>query len=192
MQGITNTQVKYISIAVIAALLFLVVIPSYISAANYGNATEKRLDAKLADNENVYAQGTQAVVEIAQVPTMYVQDLKQLITADIQGRYGQNGSQATFQWFQERQLNLDQSMYRAIQQSNLAFRNKFENSQRELLDIRRGYETALGNVWEGFWLARAGYPKVDLKKYDIVTTDKARQTFESKRDTGINLLRPAN
>lgn len=192
MQGLTKAQIKYISIAIIAALLFLVVIPSYISAANYGNATEKRLDAKLSDNENVYAQGTQAIVEIAQVPQMYIQDLKTIVTADIQGRYGQNGSQAVMQWLQERQLPFDASMHKSIQQSIKAFRGKFENSQRELIDIRRGYETSLGNFWEGFWLARAGYPKVDLKKYDIVTTDKARQTFETKRDTGINLLRPAN
>lgn len=192
MQNLSSTQIKYISIAAIAAFLFLVVIPSYISAANYGNRTEKFLDAKLADNENVYAQGTQAIVEIAQVPTMYVQDLKTIVTADIQGRYGQNGSQAVMQWIQERQLPFDASMHKAIQQSIKAFRAKFENSQRELIDARRGYETALGNVWEGFWLARAGYPKVDLKKYDIVTTEKARQTFETKRDTGINLLRPAN
>lgn len=176
---------------VVGAVALLVLVSSYISAANYGNRTEVRLEAKYNDNENIYAQGTQAVMEIAQVPAMYASDLKALITADIQGRYGKDGSQATFQWFQERQLNLDASMYKAIQQQIVSFRGKFENSQRELLDQRAAYQVDLGNVWSGFWLRTAGYPRVDLKKYDIVTTDKARQTFETKRDSGIQ-LRPAN
>lgn len=188
---ISNALVALISIGVLIGVLLMVIVPSYISAANYGNRTEQALEAKYQDNENIYAQGTQAVMEIAQVPTMYKNDLLELVKADIQGRYGKDGSQATMQWLKERQLSLDASMYKAIQQQILAFRNKFENSQRELLDKRRAYQTALGNVWEGFWLARAGYPKIDLKKYDIVTTDKARQTFETKRDTGIQ-LRPAN
>lgn len=189
--AISGALVALIAVISFIVLVLFISVPSYITAANYGNRTERALEAKYADNENIYAQGTQAVIEIAQVPAMYTADLKSLVTADIQGRYGKDGSQATFQFLKERQLNLDPAMYRAIQQAMLAFRAKFENAQREILDQRRSYETAIGNVWEGFWLARAGYPKLDLKKFDIVTTDKARATFETKRDSGIQ-LRPAN
>ena len=111
--------------------------------------------------------------------------------ADIQGRYGPNGSQATFQWLNERQIPIDQSMYKAIQQQIVAFRGKFEIAQREMIDQRRSYETALGTFPKSIFLSLAGYPKIDLSKYVIVTTEKARQTFETKRDTGIQ-LRPAN
>lgn len=179
---------------VVVALIALISIPSYISAKNFGNRTEVSLKTKMEDNENIYGQGTQAIMEIAQVPQMYKNDLLEIVKADIQGRYGPNGSQATFQFLNERQIPIDQSMYKAIQQQILAFRAKFEVAQREMLDQRRSYETALGNVWQGFWLDIAGYPKLDLSKFTIVTTDKARQTFETKRDSGIQLpgLRPAN
>lgn len=177
--------------AAVGALVVLISAVSLISAKNYGARTETLLKAKIEDNENIYAQGTQAVMEIAQVPSMYTADLKAVITADIQGRYGPDGSQATFQWLKERQLHLDASMYKAIQQQILAFRGRFETAQRELIDIRRAYESQLGYVWSGFWLSMAGYPRLDLSKFTIVTTDKARQTFETKRDSGIQ-LRPAN
>lgn len=178
-------------ILVVIGLLALIIIPSYISAANYGNRTEVALRAKMEDNENIYAQGTQKVMEIAQVPAMYRDDLKTVITAAIQGRYGENGSQATFQWLKEQNPGLDASMYTKIQQVIESFRNEFKNAQTGMLDMRRSYETALGSVWQGMWLRIAGYPKLDLSKFTIVTTDKARQTFETKRDSGIQ-LRPAN
>jgi len=188
-RGAVNIVVPIV-LALLGAILFF----SYISAANFGNRTEMALKAKMEDNENIYANGTQAVMEIASVPTMYKNDLLEIVKADIQGRYGPNGSQATFQFLNERNIPLDQSMYKAIQQQILAFRGKFEIAQREMLDQRRAYETALGTFPRSIFLSLAGYPKLDLSKYTIVTTDKARQTFETKRDSGIQLpgLRPAN
>lgn len=188
-RGAVNIVVPIV-LALLGAILFF----SYISAANFGNRTEMALKAKMEDNENIYANGTQAVMEIASVPTMYKNDLLEIVKADIQGRYGPNGSQATFQFLNERNIPLDQSMYKAIQQQILAFRGKFEIAQREMLDQRRAYETALGTFPRSMFLSLAGYPKLDLTKYTIVTTDKARQTFETKRDSGIQLpgLRPAN
>lgn len=185
-----------IIVIVVIAALIAVMVGMYASYYNFGNRSEQTISAKYKDNENIYAQGTQAVMEIAQVPGMYKNDLLELVKADIQGRYGKDGSQATMQWLKERDLHLDSSMYKAIQQQILAFRGKFENSQRELLDTCRSYKTSLGNFMGGTMLHIAGYPKINLNETcEIVTTEKARQTFDSKRDTGIQLpggLRPAN
>lgn len=185
-----GTVIALVVLAILGAFLVM----SYISAANFGNRTEMTLKAKMEDNENIYANGTQAIMEIAQVPAMYKNDLLEIVKADIQGRYGPNGSQATFQFLNERQIPIDASMYKAIQQQILAFRGKFEIAQREMLDQRRAYETALGTFPRSIFLSMAGYPRLDLSKYTIVTTDKARQTFETKRDSGVQLpgLRPAN
>lgn len=179
-------------LALIGIVVFLVFgVITYMSYANKGNRYEQDIDAKYKDNENVYAQGTQAIMEIAQVPAMYVGDLTKVVTADIQGRYGPNGSSATMQWIKERGLSLDTKMYERIQQTILAFRGKFEDAQRGLLDQCRSYKTALGNMPGSAMYSFAGYPKFNLKEHcEIVTTDKARQTFETKRDSGIT-LRPA-
>jgi len=175
-----------------AGAVALMVVGSYISAANQGNRLEVAISAKYQDNENVYANGTQKVMEIAQVPAMMADDLARVTREAIGGRYGANGSQAVFQMLREQNPQLDASMYRKIQTVIESFRDEFKNSQTQLLDQCRNYETLRGNVWSGFWLNLAGYPKKDINKMcTIVTTEKARQTFETKRDTGIQ-LRPAH
>jgi len=172
--------------------LVVAIVGSYISAANQGNRLEVAISAKYQDNENVYASGTQKVIEIAQVPAMYVEDVTKVTQAAIGGRYGADGSKAVFQMLREQNPQLDASMYKKIQQVIESFRDEFKNSQTVLLDQCRNYETLRGNVWSGFWLSVAGYPKKDITKMcTIVTTDKARQTFETKRDGGVQ-LRPAN
>lgn len=177
--------ISIIALLVVAAGL---VITSYITYANMGNRTEAAIKARYQDNENIYASGTQKVMEVAQVPGMYRDDLQKVFTAALQGRYGQNGSQAVFQWIQEQNPQFDSSLYAKVQQVIESFRNEFKTAQTTLLDQCRSYETLRGNVWSGFWLSAAGYPKADLDKLcTIVTTDTARQTFETKRDGGIQL-----
>ena len=187
-----------ISGALIAVLgffaLFLigvvVLFSQYVSAANYGNRTEVALLAKIDNNQNIYANGTQKIIEIAQVPAMYVADVTKVTQAAISGRYGADGSKAVFQMLKEQNPQLDSKMYLKIQQVIEAFRNEFQENQTEMLDMRRSYETALGNFMQGFFLHLAGYPKTPLSQFAIVTTDKAAETFKTHRDTGVQ-LRPA-
>ena len=181
--AISGALIGIIAIVLVA----LLVIPSYISAANYGNRTEQALLAKVENNENIYGQGVQKVMEIAQVPTMYVEDLSRITKEAIGGRYGADGSKAVFQMLKEQNPQLDSKMYTKIQQVIEAFRNEFTQNQTEMVDMKRTYKTALGNVWQGFWLGLAGYPKTDLAKFAIVTTDKAADTFKTHKDTGIQL-----
>ena len=58
-----------------------------------------------------------------------------------------------------------------VQQVVESTQKEFQQSQTQLLDIKRSYETALGTVWQGFWLGMAGYPKIDLSKIKMITTD---------------------
>lgn len=172
----------------VAALAVLGLVGTFISYSNYGNRTEQALLAKVENNQNIYANGTQKIVEIAQVPTMYKNDVKEVFTAAISGRYGANGSQAMFQFLKEQNPQLDPHLYGKIQQVIEAFRNEFQQNQTEMLDMKRSYKTALGQIPGSWFLSIAGYPKTDLKQFDIVTTDKAAETFRTKRDTGVNLL----
>lgn len=174
----------------VVALLALACFTSYIGAYNYGNTQEKLLDAKWQDNQNVLGQYTLKVGEMAQVPEAYRDDLLQVITKQFQGRYGADGSKATWQWLQEHNLNLDPAMYNRLQQTMESGRNDFKVSQTELIDIKRSYETALGSFWQGLWLKAAGYPKVDLGKYKVVLAADTAQKFTSGVDNGIQLRKP--
>ena len=179
-----------VGVIIAIAIVLCLAVPAifgYVSAYNLGNRTENQLTAMLENNENIYANGTQKVIEIAQVPSMYAEQVSKVTRDAIQGRYGQDGSKAVFQFLQEQNPQLDPAIFAKIQVVIEEFRNKFELAQRDMIDVKRMYNTQLGSLWTGFWLGVAGYPKVDMKKFEIVTTERARQTFDTKRDQGINL-----
>lgn len=183
-----SSMVTGLVVLAVAGVLSFGLIGSYISYGNYGVEAEAGIKAKYADNENVYANGTQKVIEIAQVPAMYADDIARVTKEAISGRYGADGSKAVFQMLQEKNPTIDASMYTKIQQVIEAFRNEFKNAQTALLDRCQTYEKQRGYFWSGFWLRVAGYPKNDLSKMcTIVSTTKARETFETKTDTGIQL-----
>lgn len=158
---------------------------SYISNFNYGNRTERQIEATHTDNRNVLAQYSTRIIEMAQVPDMYKEDVMEIYEGALTGRYGENGSQAMFQFLQEQNPQIDASLYTNIQQSMEAGRNQFQNSQTRLIDLKRGYETKLGSFYSGFWLNIAGYPRIDLADFNIVVNDHSNEAFETGLDNGI-------
>lgn len=174
--------------AVIAAIIGIAVI-SYISAYNFGNRMEKELVAVRDNNRNILAQYGQKVQEVAQVPGMARDDLVKVVTAAVEGRYGTDGSKATWQWIQEQNPTLDSKMYTQIQQVIEAGRNEFQQNQTRMIDVRRTYETSLGYFWQGMWLRLAGYPKINLAEFKPVSTARADEAFEKGREDAPLKLR---
>ena len=127
---------------------------------------------------------------MAQIPEIYRDDLKEIISETFQGRYGAEGSKAVFQWIQEENPQVDSSLYKNIQVTIEAGRNEFTVAQTQLLDVKRSYETNLGYLWKGFWLKIAGYPKLDLSKYKPVVATDTAEKFNTGIDYGIQLRKP--
>jgi len=154
---------------------------------NYGNGVENKLDATWKNNKVVLSNFHKKVAEVAQVPAMARDDLVKVVEAAIQGRYGKDGSKAVFQMIGEQNPSLDPSMYTKIQQIIEAGRDKFETNQKEMIDVQRAYETALGSVPKGIFLKVMGFPRVDLGKYKIVTDSATETAFELGEDEAIDL-----
>lgn len=165
----------------------LVGVVSYVKYANLGNTSEAGLDATWTNNQNILGQYTLKVNEIAQVPGMYTDDLKSVLAAELSSRYGAEGSKATFQFIKEHAVNFDSSMYTKIQQVMESGRDEFQVAQTRLIDQKRIYNENLGNVWSGFWLKLAGYPKVDLAKYKPVVAGDTAKAFETGVQAPIKL-----
>jgi hypothetical protein len=162
-------------------------IGSYVSSYNFGNRSERAIEAGWENLQNILGQYSLKVKEAAQIPSMQTEDLAKLFTGSLEARYGADGSQAAMQWIREQNPLLDQSTYVKIQQIIEAGRNKFENEQTKFIDVKRVYETALGSFWQGMWLSVAGYPKIDLAKYKTITSQHAKVTFETGVDEGLKL-----
>lgn len=186
---ISNSAKFGLGALLVVILSMLMLVMSYIDAANYGVMMEKKLEAEYTNNQNILAQYSQKISEAAQVPSIMRDDLKEVVMAAISGRYGKDGSQATFQWLKEQNPQLDSKVYVKLQQIIEAGRNEFQNVQTRMIDTRRSYETNLGYVWKGFWMRLAGYPKTDLKKYEPIITDNVQKIFKEGKETGPIKLR---
>lgn len=160
---------------------------TYIKYANLGVQYETKLEAVWQENQVTLNTYTAKVQETAQVPEMFKNDLREIVRDTFQGRYGQDGSKAVFQFIQEQNLNLDPQLYRQIQQVIESGRNDFQTSQKTLIDVKRSYEQQLQFFWSGLWLDIAGYPKIDLSKYKIVVLNEVTKKFETGEDSVIKL-----
>lgn len=176
-----NRPALITTLSVLAIVVIIVIggITNYIMAANYGNRAEQDIKAVWTNNQNILGQYTLKIQEAAQIPEMYKNDFKEVLTAAMEGRYGAGGSKATFQWIQENNLNFDSSTYNKLQTLIEAGRNEFQANQTRLIDTKRLYETNLGYIWRGFWLKAAGYPKVDLAIYKPIVAGDTARAFET-------------
>lgn len=160
---------------------------SYVTAFNAGNKAEKQIVATWTDNKNVLSGYTKKLSEAAQVPALQRDDLKEVVVAALDARYGDGGSKAMFQFIKEQNPAIDSSVYTQLQRIIEAGRDEFTVSQTTLIDQKRGYETQLGSFWRGTWLDVAGYPKVDLARYKIVTDVRTEDSFKSGTEEAIKL-----
>jgi hypothetical protein len=167
-----------------AALLF----GSYISAFNSGVRYEADIEKFHKSSQNTLSSYTLKVQEMAQVPDMYKNDLKDVIEATFQGRYGKDGSKAVMQWIQESNLQFDSKLYLNLQAVMESGRDEFKLSQDRKLEICTQYEKELGFFWKGMMMSFAGYPKKDLDVICKVVLDKqTNATFESGEATVIKI-----
>lgn len=158
-----------------------------ISANNQAVGFETGIKAQYEQCQNNLSQYSNKVAEAAQVPTMYKSDFKEVVSASMQGRYGQNGSQAAFQWLKEHNIAFDSTLYVQLQRMIEAGRNAFEIEQKTLIDKKRQYEATLGTVPTGTIMKLVGFPKIDLAKYDIVKSGYSNKAFETKQEDGLKL-----
>lgn len=168
-------------------MVVVIGVMSYVKYYNKGNEYDNVIKASYTNMENVLGQYSLKIGEMAQIPTMQKDDLRELFSSANASRYGKDGSGAAMQWIKEQNPNLDQSTYLKIQQAIEAGRNKFENEQKIFIDKKRAYETELGYLWSGFWYGVAGYPKINLAEYKIISSDHAKEAFETGIDNGVKL-----
>lgn len=180
-----------ISAVFVLAVLFVGFLGvGYLGFSNQANSFEVSIKAKYENNQNVYDNGFKKVVETAQVPKLQTEALKSVYDSALKSRYGTDGSKAVLQFIKEQNPNLDQSTFLKIQQTIEEFRDEFQSNQTSLISQRQEYErflkaTTSGRLYNSF----AGYPKIDLSKYDIVTSDQTQKAFDTKKADPLDLTK---
>lgn len=172
-----------IGVVLLVVLGAVTVVGSYISAVNTGARFEANIEKFDKSSANTLSAYTLKLKEAANVPAKYVDSLKDVIKATFEGRYGAEGSKATFQWIQENNIPLDPSVYTKLQSIIDAGREEFKLSQDRKLESCAQYEVVRNVFWGGLWLNIAGYPKKDVDKLCRVVLDN---TTRDKFETGVD------
>lgn len=176
-----------LGLGVTGLLVAVLGISSVIGINNDFVAQEASLSAQYKQNQNNYDNMVKKVTEVAQVPTMMTDDLKEVTKAAITGRYGAGGSKAVLQFIKEQNPTLSPEIYTKVQQVIESGRNSFSAEQTVLLDKKRVYETQLNSFPTGIIARAMGFPRIDLSKIDIVTSDRTEKAFDTKKDEPMKL-----
>ncbi len=145
---------------------------------------EANLTAARSASRTELTTYTKKVVDMAQVPTMYVEDLTKVTQAEMAGRYGANGSQAVVQFFQERNLPMTQELYRDLMLVMATGREAFKNSQNVQTDARVAYfDRLLKSPIKGTVLKLFGFPHLKVEDFQEITTDKVDAIFSSHKES---------
>jgi hypothetical protein len=180
-----KTGAVFIGLAAIVLISLVSSISWFIGTRNEFIMLEQGVVAQYDQNRNNYDNFVKAVVETAQVSGKYAEDLGRITRDAIQGRYGPNGSQAVFQFLKEQNPTLDASIYKKIQQVIESGRLSFETNQKILIDKKRVYEVKMMQFPDSIVASISGFPRIDMKKFDIITSDRTEKAFETKRDEAI-------
>lgn len=149
---------------------------------------EESIKAQYTQNQNNYDNMWKSFREMAQVTDKYATDLKELYDNAMTGRYGKDGSKAVFQFLQEQNPNLSPETYTRLQSTIEAGRNSFESNQQQLIAIKEQYTKLLRSNGAIIPNAILNYPKIDLDKYGIVTSEATDKAFQDKKADEVKLF----
>lgn len=183
-----NNTVK-ILIGFIVAIFAVIALVAGVAfnANNTGNRFEQALIAERDNNRNILSNYSKKIAEAAQIPEMQRDDFIKVVKATMEGRYGPEGSKATFQFIKESQTPMSTEVYTNIQRMIESGRNEFRNGQTKMISVKQTYQTQLGSMPGGFFLSMMGYPKVNLADFDIVSDNRTEEAFKTHREEAIKL-----
>lgn len=188
-------------IPLVVTLALTVVIGSYfigyLGYRNTAQSFEADIPAQYTETQNVYDNGWKKVVEIAQVPEMQAQQVKDVYAGVMTGRYGANGSKALVLLLTEQNPSLGQEVYVKVQRTVEAFHDSFQASQTNLIARKQEYTKFVTATTAGVfynWIGnyphiKIGVPAGTPDDFQIVTSDKTQSDFKNHKSEPLNLLK---
>lgn len=191
-------SVKTSTVVTLGVLGFLVIVAITValycmSLYNGGMEGENQIHGAHEKEVSVLSSYSSKVSDMVQIPKMAKKQLQEMVTAQIQARYGEKGSQAVFQWLQEQNVAVDQNLYTQIQRVMESGRNDFESAQTVLISKKQAMYTKLNTLPDGFVLKLMGFPKKNYgynggpDDYAVIKSDYSKQVFETKIDNGLEI-----
>ncbi|MCP1184939.1 hypothetical protein [Paenibacillus sp. 1781tsa1] len=174
-----------ISIGIIIGVLILVIAISVGTIWSHRNTAvklEERIEAQYVSNQSNYDNMWKKFKEMTQVTDLQAEQIKDVYTGLIAGRYDDQG--LLFKMVQEQNPQLDTSVYSQLQREISAGRQQFDNNQKQITDIIREYNTY---IKVHFIMASITQRTIyDMNKY-VITSEQTQDAFKTKKADVIDL-----
>lgn len=187
---------KFIAIGIISFII-VVLLFGALYATNLYNEAKRGENKIIGANENrvsvlsVYSAKISDMVKLTEVSK---RQLQEVVTQQLQARYGKDGSTAVFQWLKENNIPVDQEMHKQILRNMEAGRNDFEAAQKVLISAKQAQYDMLNTLPDGYVLRNwMGFPKLkygydgSADDYAVIKSDYSKKVFETKIDNGLDI-----
>jgi hypothetical protein len=183
-----NLKVIVVSSIIFIILLFgLMIVGSAVSNYNSFVKLEEQVEAIHKDMENAHGSIYNQIKSQGLTVQNYGDTVIKAINVAISGRYGEGGVKSAWTWIQEKNPEIDPSLYKSLMQVIEAGYNKFENIQRNKIDVVRTYNTKLRTFPDNIWANIFGFPKCNLKDLEeVISTESSKEMMETKKMDTIN------
>lgn len=173
-----------ITLSVVAVFLLTIIISAgtILSHRNTIVALEERVNAQYTTNQSNYDNMWKKFKEMTQVTDIQAEQIKEVYTDLIAGRY--DDPNVLFKMVQEQNPQLDTGVYTQLQREISAGRTQFDNNQKQISDIIREYNTYVRVHF--ITTAIIGAKELDASRF-IVTSEQTQKAFQEKQADVIDL-----
>lgn len=166
-----------------------------ISKRNAFVKIENNIHIAYEESKNVHSNYVLRIQEMAQVPKMAAKQLSEVIKASNEGRYGDDGSKAVFQFLKEQNPSIPDSLYTNIQKEVTGGRLDFQSKITRVNDNKGVAYNMLDDTIGGFILKDIwGLPRKNIgyeggpDDYKVIMSEQSVETFQKGVDKPVNML----
>lgn len=173
-----------ITLSIIAVFILTIIVSAatILSHRNTIVSLEERVNAQYVSNQSNYDNMWKKFKEMTQVTDIQAEQIKDVYTGIISGRY--EDPNLLFKMVQEQNPHLDTNVYTQLQREISAGRSQFDNNQKQIADIVREYNTYVRVHF--ITSAIIGAEQMDANKF-IVTSEQTQNAFTENKDDVIDL-----
>lgn len=165
-----------------------------ISAAGSANDLENKIVSSWDRGKNELSAHTATISELAQLPAMQRDDLKEVLKEAFEASDGAKGNQMVMGYLQQNVPSLDKSVYSKIAAAIESGRLNYKQAQNELISVKQVYRTELGSPIMGYFYKAADYPQINIgwprgtqDDFPVIVTAAAKEAYETGIDTPTKL-----
>ena len=162
---------------------------SVVSGMNTMQKHENGIEAQYDRDQNSLSTHVNRVMEMVQVPKMAKNQIKDVVKANMEGRYGDNGSKAVFQAIAEQNATMPKELYINLQHAMDAGRTDFQADQNMRIDKCNAYRDFYTVLPWSLLANFTGRPHIDMKKMCTpVIAEAAAESFRTGRTEALDIL----